>query len=176
MQIHKDQCIQHNKMVPLCSKMILVWSCTSSHHLSKSPSLISAATVGPPHNAPGGQSVTFNPSWPVLLVPLMRQSRTCALLSVLNTSRYERLHNKLSLICISDAIMLVLVLFFLAATSSASLSLATSESVFQRKAAPRQLGIQDAASSHQCSLNYFCFKSATNFHIMASVQGDLAKM
>lgn len=109
---------------------------------------------------------TYDPSWPALLAPLMRWSRTCALLSVWNMSRYERLHNKLSLICVSDAIMPVLFCFFWP-LHPLLLSLATSESVFYRKAAPRQLGIQDAASSHQCSLNYFCFKSATNFHIMA---------
>lgn len=62
------------------------------------------------------------------------------------------------------------------ATSSAFLSLAISKSVFWRRAEPRQLGIWDAASSQHCSLNYYCCKSATNFHVMAfewaSAQAD----
>lgn len=155
--------------------MILVLSCTSSLHLlSKPPLLISAVTVGPPTTHVLGNMWVTTPPDQFSPVHPTHQNSTCALVLLRNTSWYKMFHHKLSVICVSDAIMQYF--HALDATSSAFLSLAISESVFWRRGEPRQLGIQDAASSHHCSLNYFCCKSATNFHVMAfewaSAQAD----
>lgn len=80
-----------------------------------------------PHSAHTGQYVSSNPSWPVQSGS--HQNNTFALVLLPNTSRYERFHHKLSVICVYAGFPCAGC--FLICFSSSAIS----ESVFWRKAA-----------------------------------------